>query len=134
MSMIPNMLTILIPATVIILGWVVAHALTVRRDTIAKRRDLRAQYLLEAYRKLADFAGRDNALPEAKRAFESAVADIQLLGTPTQIDTLLVFLNEFVQDTNTSISPVLSLLRDEIRKELNLELKIPIVHQFRFHQ
>jgi len=130
--MVPNMLSILIPVAVIIFGWVVAHELNVRRDTIAKRRDLRVQYLVEAYRKLEDTAGRVNALPEVKRAFESAVADIQLLGTRAQIDALLTFLNQFAQNTGGTIDPVLKLLRDDLRKELNLELNVAVVHQFRF--
>lgn len=130
--MVPNMLSILIPAIVIIFGWVVAHELNVRRDTIAKRRDLRLQYLVEAYRKLEDTAGRGNGSPESKRAFESVVADIQLLGTRAQIDALLLFLTQFAQNTGGNIDPVLKLLRDDLRKELHLELDVAVVHQFRF--
>lgn len=125
-------LPILIPAGVVILGWIVAHELNVRRDTLAKRRDLRVQYLIEAYRKLEDNAGRINALPEVKRTFESAVADIQLLGTRTQIDALLLFLQQFKDNTNETIDPVLKLLRDDLRKELNLEVDVQSIHQFRF--
>lgn len=130
--MIQQILSILIPAAVVILGWIVAHELNVRRDTLAKRRDLRVQYLIEAYRKLENNAGRINALPEVRRAFESAVADIQLLGTKVQIDALLVFLRQFKDNVNGDIVPVLKLLRDDLRKELHLELDVQSIHQFRF--
>jgi hypothetical protein len=131
-SMITSLLPILIPAAIVILGWIAAHELNVRRDTLAKRRDLRVQYLIEAYRKLEDNAGRQNSLPEVKRAFESAIADIQLLGTRAQIDALLIFLQQFKDNTNGNIDPVLKLLRDDLRKELNLESSLTPVHQFRF--
>jgi hypothetical protein len=112
----------------------VAHELNVRRDTLAKRRDLRVQYLIEAYRKLEGSAGRINALPEVRRAFESAVADIQLLGTRAQIDALLEFLQQFKDNANGNIDPVLKFLRDDLRKELNLEANVQPVHQFRFKE
>ena len=126
------MLSILIPAVVTILGWAAVHSFNLRSDTIAKRRDLRVQYLLEAYRRLEDNAGRLHALPEVKRAFESAVADIQLLGTKAQIDALLTFLTHFKDNTGGSIDPVLKLIRDDLRKELNLEQSVKAIHQFRF--
>ena len=131
--MIDNFTIAIFSAAVIIVGWLVAHRLTVKRDTLAKRRDLRVQYLLDAYRLLENTANRPaNSFPEAKRAFESAVADIQLLGTRAQIDALLTYLNQFVKDGGANIDPVLKLLRDDLRKELNLDINIAPVHQFRF--
>ena len=131
--MIANFTTVVISAVVIIVGWIVAHRLNVRRDTLAKRRDLRVQYLLDAYRRLEDAANRPiDALPEAKRAFESAVSDIQLLGTRAQIDALLAYLNQHIREGGANIDPVLKLLRDDLREELSLEKDVAAVHQFRF--
>ena len=128
----PSVFTVVISTTVLVIGWVVAHGLTVRRDALAKRRDLRVQHLLEAYRRLEDAAGRPNGLPEGRRAFESAIADIQLLGSREQINALLVFLNHHKNDIGGNINPVLNLLRDDLRKELGLEKDVPEVHQFRY--
>lgn len=131
--MLSNIITAIISAAVIIVGWAVVHRLTVRRDTLAKRRDLRVQYLLDAYRRLEDAANRPlDSLPEAKRAFESAVADIQLLGTSEQIDALLKYLNQFTKEGGGNVDPVLKLLRDDLRKELSLEKDVAQIHQFRF--
>ena len=131
--MFTNILTAIISATVIIIGWAVAHRLTVIRDTLAKRRDLRVQYLLDAYRRLEDAANRPlDSFPEAKRAFESAVADIQLLGTSAQIGALLIYLRQYSQESRGNIDPVLKLIRDDLRKELSLETDVEQIHQFRF--
>ena len=73
------------------------------------------------------------ALKEAKLAFESAVADIQLLGTGTQIDALLVYLNEHVLNGGANVDPLLKLLRDDLRSELSLEKDVAKLHQFRFN-
>lgn len=125
--------TVVASTLVIVVGWVVAHWLNVKRDTIAKRRDLRVQYLLEAYRRLEGAVNRPiDALPQAKHAFESAVADVQLLGTRAQIDALLTYLNQYVEAGGATIDPVLKLLRDDLREELGLEKNVAAVHQFRF--
>lgn len=47
------MLTLLIPTVVAIVSWFVGSWLSVTRDRANKRRDLRVQYLIEAYRRLA---------------------------------------------------------------------------------
>ena len=46
------MLTLLIPTVVAIVSWFVGSWLSVSRDRANKRRDLRVQYLVEAYRRL----------------------------------------------------------------------------------
>lgn len=72
---------LLITTTVAILGWIVAHRLEVERDQRNKRREVRLRFLLDAYRRLEAGASR-GPIHETKFAdgFESAIADIQLLG------------------------------------------------------
>jgi hypothetical protein len=90
------------------LGWYIAYRTTVRRDQLAKKRDLRIQYLIDAYRRLESAANRTNAQTQE---LESAVADIQLFGSAEQI-TL-----------------VRKSLRADLRKELDLGISpAKIVH------
>ena len=109
------------------------HSFNLRRDTTAKRRELRVQYLIEAYRRLEDNTGRIEQTPDAYRAFESAVSDIQLLGTNKQIDALLTFLSQFKDNVDGDINPLLELIRCDLREELNLEPNLRQIHQFRFN-
>ena len=114
-------------------GWVAAHAFNVRRDTVARRRDLRVQYLLDAYRRLESLANRSpTVVEEGKRAFESAVADVQLLGTRDQIDALLDYLRVHARMGGSDIHPVLELLRMDLSRELNLESGVQKMEVFRF--
>src|SRR5882762_7725137 len=109
---------LVIPVLVACAGWVVIHRLNERRDTNSKRRELRIQYLLEAYRRLEAAANRDtHNLAEAQGAFESAVADIQLLGTPQQIRSLVEYLHAHVASGSSNIDPILELLRADLRHE-----------------
>jgi len=52
------MLTLLIPTAIAIVSWFVGSWLSVRRDRANKRRDLRVQYLIEAYRRLSTATNR----------------------------------------------------------------------------
>lgn len=60
-------------------GLFLGHWLSQRRDFRNKQREIRTQYLIEAYRRL-----ERGAIPNAKKFdkgdFESAIADIQLFG------------------------------------------------------
>jgi hypothetical protein len=51
---------------------------------------------------------------------ESAIADIQLFGTPSQISMVHQFSKEFAENGKASLDPILKDLRNELRNELNL--------------
>lgn len=110
----------LIPAVVAVVGWFAAHQFNVYRDRINKRHDLRVQYLLEAYRRLESAANRPNKTEEQLLAFESAVADIQLLGTAEQVQATVKYLCQHASSGGAQIDEVLRLLRKDLRKELGL--------------
>lgn len=102
------------------LGWFVAHRFNMARDRANKRHDMIVQYLLEAYRRLEKAANREDKTEEQAVAFESAVADIRLLGSLGQITETVNCLKAHVSGGGDTIDNVLSLLRDDLRKELGL--------------
>jgi len=101
-------------------GWWIGYVTTLRRDRLTKQRDLRTQYLIEAYRRLESAFDRTDA--EARIAIESAIADIQLLGSPEQVQLARNFGIE-LQETH---SADLNVLLESLRKELRLELGLPL--------
>jgi hypothetical protein len=70
-----------VPALVAVVGWFAAHQFNVYRGRQNKRRDFSVQFLLDAYRRLESAANRSKQTEEQTLAFESAIADVQLLGT-----------------------------------------------------
>jgi hypothetical protein len=100
-------------------GWA-GHYLSMRRDLAAERRKLRVTYLLEAYRRLEGASNRD----DAKRSWpelESAIADIQLLGSPGQVALARRFAIEMASDSAASLDGLIFDLRQSLRAELELE-------------
>lgn len=128
----PEALKYIVPAVVAVIGWWAAHQFNSYRDRQNKRRDLRVQFLLEAYRRLESAANRPHKTEEQALAFESAVADIQLLGSPEQVAATVRYLREHVSGEGAQIDEVLRLLRNDLRKELGLSGKVENAVVFRF--
>jgi Tfp pilus assembly protein PilO len=111
---------LLVTFIVAALGWWVAHALSARRDLANERRKLRVSYILEAYRKLESAANPSD--PKSKRSqLESAIADIQLLGSPKQVKMASEFAKLISGNGEASCDYLLSDLRSSLRSELQLE-------------
>jgi hypothetical protein len=124
----------LVPALVAVVGWLVAHRFSAYRDRQNKRRDLRVEFLIEAYRRLESVTNRPKKTEEQALAFESAIADIQLLGTPDQVNALLKYIQEFTAGSGGGgdITEVLKLLRADLRNELSLRGAVQDALVFRF--
>ncbi|MEC5385562.1 hypothetical protein VVD49_07490 [Uliginosibacterium sp. H3] len=121
-----------IPAVIAIVGWFAAHQFNVYRDIQNKRRDLRIQFLLDAYRRLESAANRAKQTEDQKQAFESAVADIQLLGTTAQVEATITYLQKHAAGSGAKIDEVLRLLRKDLRRELGLSGQVENAVVFRF--
>jgi hypothetical protein len=114
------MVPLLITAVVAVVGWYAAHRLSAKRDRANKRRELRVQYLIEAYRRLEHVSNRPID-PEATTDFEQAIADIQLFGTPRQVSLSREFAVQFARVGTHPLDPLLNDLRNTLRTELDLE-------------
>lgn len=117
----PLLLPLVITAIITILGWFAAHRLTSDRDRANKHRDIRLQYLIEAYRRLENAAGRHlPSEPDYSQQLESAIADIQLFGNTSQVEKLQKIFEEQQSTGDASLNELINDLRNELRKELNL--------------
>jgi hypothetical protein len=114
---------LLVTTFVGVIGWFIAHRLSISRDRASKKRDLRLSFLLEAYRRLEAGANRGTLEgTDFATGFESAIADIQLLGTTEQVQLakdLAVSIAK--RDPQASAGALLLSLRDELREHLGLQ-------------
>lgn len=125
---------LLVTFLVAAVGWWAGHSLTAKRDIANERRKQRLSYLLEAYRRLESCANpRD---PKSIwPAFESAIADIQLLGTSKQVALAQEVARAVADNQNrgASLNELLFELRQSLRQELQLEVleSQPLIVRFR---
>ncbi|MHC1713149.1 MAG: hypothetical protein AB9872_13460 [Solidesulfovibrio sp.] len=128
----PAVFASLLAIVVAIVGWLVAHWLTSKRDLANERRKLKVTYLIEAYRKL-EAASNTNDIFSNKQ-LESAIADIQLLGTIRQVLLAKEFSESIAEKNQGSLNELLFDLRQTLRLELQLDpIKEPISY-LRFHK
>jgi hypothetical protein len=114
-------LSILIPGIIVIVGWFIAHWLTSKRDFRARRREARVQGLEAAYIRVASYANRD-LTEEVMEKLETFVSEIQLYGTPRQVQLTRRLVVDYVaKKPAISFDAILEDLRDALRKELQLE-------------
>jgi hypothetical protein len=100
-------------------SWFVGSYYNAARDRASKQREIRLQYQIETYRRLA-LAAQRKPEPKYFRDMESAAADIQLFGTESQIQKLNTFLDEWSARNKGSLDNLLIDLRNDLRKELDL--------------
>jgi hypothetical protein len=112
-------------------GWLTHHWSTAR-DVENERRKLRIAYLLEAYRRLEASANRRNSTTDQRTAFESAIADIQLLGTKVQIEAMISYVQQHAKHSGATVDSVLEALRADLRTEMGLSNAVPRIMVFRF--
>ena len=124
------LLPLLLTTIVAVCGWVVGHRFNAERDLHNKRVELRIRYLLEAYRNLENSV-EDEVSRENLDFLESAVADIQLLGSADQVSKILEWwdtIKDGEKLKNVNLGPLLEDLRTSLRSDLGLE---PIGDQIR---
>ncbi|SDZ08026.1 hypothetical protein SAMN05421881_11303 [Nitrosomonas halophila] len=112
---ISNIITVLVA----LFGWLFVHWLSKSREIEAARRNLRASYLMEAYRSIENSIKR-NLQNDDKRQLERAAADIELLGNKEQIalvHDLVVFSMENPRKEGEILDRKFKLL-DNLRMEL----------------
>lgn len=110
--------SLVISAGVVVVGWFAAHRFSASRDRANKRRELRTERLIEVWCQLERSRVRQGGSNLAE--LESAVAEVQLFGTPAQVDLVRRFATEMAANDSASPDDLLEALRDDIRNELGL--------------
>lgn len=111
---------IILSSLVVIIGWVITHCFSLMRSAKDKKREVTIEYLINAWRTLESASNRSDTSYNAK--LETAIADIQLLGTQKQIELAQQFADQMAQTGSGDALELLIQLREDLRKELSLEV------------
>lgn len=128
-----------VTGTLTIAGWAVAYLIALKQYTATKRKEARVTYLLEAWRKLEASADRKEKRTNQEsdaynRSLETAIADIQLFGTKEQISLADEFIDAMIATGEADTIPLITLLRQDLRKELKLDPPSDGYRVFRLHR
>lgn len=109
-----------VAAAIVVVGWFAVNRLNSKRERANKRRDIRTQCLIDAYRRIA----RNGNRPPSREQFseiELALAEWQLFGTADQIDLTREAIERLVKRKEAQADALLGAIRDDLRAELGLE-------------
>lgn len=109
-------LNILTPIATAVIGSLIGYHVS----RLNKLREVRIEFLIDAYRRLEKASSRDRT-PGITAELEQAIADVQLLGSPEQV-RLIQELAENLRrkKTDSVLNDLLADLRKNLRKELRL--------------
>ena len=100
-------------------GWIVVYILAIRQNNRLKKKEVTIDFLIKAWRMLEKASNRKDGKYNAD--LETAIADIQLLGTKRQIELAQQLAKEITENQEGDATELLILLREDLRKELMLE-------------
>jgi len=103
----------------VIAGWGVTYVLSLKKSARDKKREVITEYLINAWRTLESASNRSDISYNVK--LETAIADIQLLGTQKQIELAQQFAVQMSQTGRGDSLELLIQLREDLRKELKLK-------------
>ena len=102
-------------------GWFVTHRFNSDRDHDNKKREVRINYLTEAYFLLEDvFCRHGKDIIDRLPKLEKAIATIQLLGTDKQRNMAKKLAFSVANKQDADIEPLIQNLRKMLRDELDL--------------
>jgi hypothetical protein len=128
------LIPLLVTTLVAIVGWYAGHYFSSIRDRRQKLVDLRAEYLLNIYRRLERSVGKE-VTREMADDIETALADLQVLGNSTQVDMARQYIKEWGgRDLGgINVGVLLEDIRNSVRVDLGLEPVSGPVDHFRLH-
>lgn len=116
-------------------GWLLVNRLNSRREINSKRRELVLIHLIDSYRILTQEIGHRETTENSMTKFENLLTDIQLFGSPKEVQLARDISDETSKTGVSKIDPLIEEMRSHLRAELNLQqLDNPKTIWFRFNR
>ena len=115
-------LKIVLSVIIAVIGWIIAHYFTSKRDVSNKKREIRLNYLIEVYLILTnDLTERGNIDSKKAEIIEKIISQVQLLGSKKQVELVKTLADSIGKGEIIEYDTLINSLRDDLRKELELE-------------
>ncbi len=115
-----HIITTSITVGIAVIGWIVAHYFSSRRDKKLKRREIITTHLINAYRILANDIANRGFNDENNKQMENLLSDIQLFGSIEQVDLAQSLITKVTSGGEFDLVLLINALRKDLRKELGL--------------
>ena len=125
-------LPLITTSIVTIVGWFIAYRFSVEKDRANKRKDLRVNYLIDAWRKLEFAVNREDY--DRVEFLGKPIADIQLFGNSRQVALAQKFADDMAKNQEANLTELLLALREDLRNELKMSEVPNQIKHIRFNK
>ena len=112
-----NVLAALLASAVVVVGWNVSS----RQSVDEARRQFETRYLVDSFRVVYSVSNVRCMQPSESEALTQAVGDLNVFGTPAQVDMARRFAAAMANGGMASADELLKDLRDELRRALAMD-------------
>jgi len=111
---------IIVTILLAVVGWLIGHHFTSRRDIANKRRELVIAHLIETYRIITNEVSHREESDERNLKLENLLSDIQLFGSQEQVAIAKKLADDVAAGGVFELSDLIVSLRKDLRSQLNL--------------
>lgn len=115
-----ELIKVVITVLIAVRGWRIAHYYTSQRDKHNKRRELRLEHLINAYRTLTNEITHRKQTKERELKLEFILADIQMFGSLEQAQIARQLARDIASKKDYQYDTLINSLRSDLRKQLDL--------------
>jgi len=108
-------------ALIAVVGWFLGHYFSSIRDRKNKKREVVTKHLINAYTFFAHEVSQRESGRERWEKLEFFISEIQLFGSPYQVALVKRMIEQMTSGKNFDLDPLINSLRNDLRKELELE-------------
>ena len=126
-------LKIFVTISLAVIGWLIGHYFTARRDVANKRRELVIGHLIDAYRVITNEVSHRPESEERNIKLENILSDIQLFGSQQQIALAKQLADDVAAGGVFELNELIASLRNDLRGQLNLSAVKGNVKWLRFN-
>lgn len=123
-----------ITALIAVIGWLVGHYFSEKRDRSNRKRELTTKHLINAYSVLTNEVSHRKQTEERMQKLESIITEIQLFGSPKQVELAKKLAVDISEKKEFELDPLINSLRTDLRTQLELEPITGNVTWLRFNE
>ena len=127
-------LKIVVTIILAVIGWIIGHHFTRKRDVMSKKREITLDHLINAYRILTHDITRRPETKERNEKLEAIISDIQLFGSEEQIELVKELVDTVVAGGEFRLDLLTNNLRNDLRKQIGLKPAKGNVKWLRFEE
>ncbi len=116
-----EILKTLITVIIAVLGWIIAHYFSSKRDRSIKRLEIKTTHLIKVYMILANDITERAETAERNAKLELLIAELQLFGSDRQIALTKELVENIHHGGKFNFDELLKDIRNDLREELELE-------------